>query len=353
MIEQQIPPPIRSSLRSRYPMQTLVPIDSGMSGARVYRYNSIGGESLALRCWPTKTSLRRVEEIHRIIGHVRSSGFHGVPESLPVTDQGATAWVDAQKNVWELARWMPGDPLNADTPWQWIQKGAEAIGRFHRATRDLGQTFGKCAAVASRLDRLAQLKARLDAAMQRPLDRTLPPPWREPLTSATSWLRSHWARASLSAEQRLKHWENIAVANQLVLRDVHREHILFVDEADGGKSVSSIIDFDAIRMDTPVTDLSRWMTSFTLWPQDFETLWETILAGYRIGRAFYDQDQEWDQITRSKDFVFLLAQTSTLISLANWIVWILGESRHFSNQSRVGARISELVRQVSDTSPAR
>ncbi len=127
---------------------------------------------------------------------------------------------------------------------------------------------------------------------------------------------------------------------QYVLRDIHRDHILFTDREPTG-----LIDFDAVRMDTPATDLARWVGSFHVPPgksgdREIEKVWEAALAGFRDENSLKSCPQRDLNVGLARDLCF----ATTWISLANWLVWVLCQQRAFpAGQNAVARRIGDLV----------
>ena len=126
---------------------------------------------------------------------------------------------------------------------------------------------------------------------------------------------------------------------QYVLRDIHRENLFF----EGGNP-SGLFDFDAARVDTPWTDLSRWIGSFVRGQPEDSLLWDEaveLFVGHDSGVS--ESEAEWGRC-----FVENLHEVSTWISLGNWLVWLIAEGRDFEVSSQVTAdRIDRLTHLVS------
>ena len=123
---------------------------------------------------------------------------------------------------------------------------------------------------------------------------------------------------------------------QYVLRDVHRDHVLFTDQKPTG-----LIDFDAIRVDTPSTDLARWVGSFLDGRKETEMLWETALAGFYDVYSLNGKSKVAIDHRLAKDICF----STTWISLVNWLDWLLCQQRSFPpGPEFVAARVRELIR---------
>ncbi|GAB5514409.1 MAG: phosphotransferase [Rhodopirellula baltica] len=142
-----------------------------------------------------------------------------------------------------------------------------------------------------------------------------------------------------------------------VLRDVHREHILFDESRE---TVNGIIDHDAMDWDCPVVDLARWAGSF---PVQLEGLLsasrlELAVEGYnRISSAncgveLADGGQARSFLVKSPtpEEIALgatLLRLNAWVGMANWVDWIgLRRRVFFSSPERLSSRISGLIDSV-------
>ena len=138
----------------------------------------------------------------------------------------------------------------------------------------------------------------------------------------------------------LSQYANQNVRIQYVLRDIHREHILFSDHEPSG-----LIDFDAVRMDTSATDLARWVGSFSVLAGkssdlEIEKVWDAALAGFHDQNSLISGPQTEFNVAMARDLCF----ATTWISLGNWLVWLLCQQRAFPPGPKVvAARIRELT----------
>src|SRR5690242_7741031 len=86
----------------------------GFSGARLWRLETSRGP-LCLRRWPEEHPSREgLEFIQAVLRHVTSEGFALVLGPLD-TQQGA-GYVEHDRHLWELTRWMPGEANYRQVP---------------------------------------------------------------------------------------------------------------------------------------------------------------------------------------------------------------------------------------------
>jgi Ser/Thr protein kinase RdoA (MazF antagonist) len=349
-------------------------VSGGLSGSVVYRCERLG-ESYALKRWPAGTTARRVDEVHAVIAQARRS-LKIVPELR--TSSLASTRLSYDGFHYELATWMPGEPLEDSPPQQppgivvpgfdadppspvepspvesshaesspdaqppqqsprrmlaAVEAGGEAIARFHDAVERFGQQSAPPPAVLRRLGRIEKLKTELPEAIRR--RETLSPT----LRSAADWLQREGPRRLAAAHETLGQWAGRMVPCQMVLRDVHRGHILFRDAA-----VSGVVDFDAVGHDTIAADLARWTAGFCDPRLDPGEVLDAAVAGYRrLGHVSACQ----------RDLAEAISNASWVILVANWVVWSALGQRNFSAcKDLVDRRVSDLMRRMSTCAAA-
>ena len=340
------------------------------------------GHTYAVKRWPPATTAARVLDVHRVLLGGRQNGCRFLPAYQPGGD-GETVIRD-RTGIWEVAEWMPGEPLNAQASATEIEAGASAIAYFQRSVLSFGAKLQPPPAVLARLQRVAELKPKMAAICDFPdfhgwgLGPTESGKMTaesvrlaEAVRAARSLMAEHWSLVAERIRVDLSRYRQRSLATQFVLRDIHRDHLLFRD----GK-VTGMIDFDALRVDTPTTDLSRWVMGFlapepspapepSLAPEprgdfpgharlseprpqrltDTDTsrfdrrrheVWAAALAGFRQVSPFSNEEA---RLARSLLF------SSVWISLANWLGWLVLEQRVFKADPGVVAnRIGDLTR---------
>lgn len=319
---------------------TIRRLASGFSGAQVFRCE-VAGNVYALKRWPAATKAARVDEVHEVIRRARRS-LCVIPELIPtLLGQTRLSW---DSHHYELSRWMPGSPADDSAEWlQAVERGAAVIAGFHDSTRCWGETDSPPAAVLRRLSRIEELRQRLPQAVARPQAST------PTLARAADWLRLHGLRSLEEAARLLGPWATRLVPTQIVLRDIHRHHILF----DQGHP-SGLVDFDALGNDTIATDLARWVSGFlspvgpaemtiglelpTARPTADEAVWRAAWAGYQQRGPISDQEC---------DLAKAIAQASWVVQLSNWVVWTqLGERDFSDSWPAVDRRVEEILRRM-------
>ncbi|MCO8121878.1 phosphotransferase [Stieleria sp. TO1_6] len=341
-----IPIDVKRRLLDLHQIRSVQPMPPGNSGAVLFRCQ--GDQAFALRGWPIETAVERVREIHQVISTAARSCTL-LPQYASLPPDGPTYLVDRQGRIWELASWLPGQPFPYDATFEQIADGAAAIATVHRHLQPIGQSQRPAAAIDQRIRRTRQLSDLLPTLFDINLEGRLNPLVAGEVSTARELLRRNWHTSAQRILETLLPQASRPRGLHYVLRDIHREHALVV----GGR-ISGIIDFDALRVDTPAADLSRWATSFSVFSQDSARTIDCVLAGYfgiqpleqKPASAIVTDFPPADTNVFGPDFrtlVETLATSSLWISLANWVVWLVIESRQFPDFQSVALRLRRLI----------
>jgi hypothetical protein len=314
-------------------------IEPGFSGGRVWRVGTAGGDR-AVKAWPVGVTTDRVTMVHRL----QRIAVAIVPE-LDSND-GDTFFNDGNR-VWESASWIPGTPLPVDAAAERILDCTTAIASFHKRVCHLDNSLGIAPAITQRISATRSIEQKIQNL--RPADDSNLP------TSVQNVLRAAIERTwrnGPGAMRQIRHSMDQHARHPLpliwCLRDVHREHLL----VDGDRM--GIIDLDAVRVDTPATDLSRWLGSFRISgdsaPDGF---------GVEIVRAAIER---WADEMQNRTFlgsspvrlISDLLWSTAWISLAQWSIWVGCEERSFEvSPERLANRIGFWLDRVNSLEPLR
>ncbi len=321
---------------------TVEPMLPGFSGASVFRCSDKFERCYALKRWPGGTSTERVRWVHGVITAARAAGCDLLPR-LYVARTGSTVVVD--DGCWELAEWISGEPLPRAASMNQVAEGAAAIARFHRATLMTRQSSdpSRCVSpsVVARLKRLHELDRELPRALAGRVPPDVGMKLESELSRAAELLRRQWSARHADLSRQLHRWSNSPVAVQAVLRDVHRDHVLFSPNTAGQLVARAIIDFDAVRADGPGVDLARWVASFRE---------SSLIAADRLHQSVAGYRAQWQLNNDQVALAETLLNVSMWVNLANWVVWLVLGTRTFVNDElAIASRISEISDQVSDS----
>lgn len=318
----------------------------GLSGGWVGKCMTANRETYALKRWPEGVTQSRVAEVHRVVRYAASRGCSvvAVPQSVIRKPKGAAespTFAEFSGRYWEISTWRDGRSEDAAASLEKIRQGAAVIAEFHACVSPLTVRSQVAPAVLDRLNRLDERSAKIASLDESALQDVANAELRRTLLDATQLVHWKWDEVRPRIHRSLSQYHDRKVRTQYVLRDVHREHLLFQQ----GR-VSGLIDFDALRVDTPATDLARWVGSFLGGPHDAGEVWEAGLAGFRSNSTLKNDKETEFEAQMAADLCF----ASVWISLANWLVWLLRERRDFQAQpTTLSSRIGELVRLASVT----
>ena len=309
-------------LTSDLAINRIHPVEPGMSGAAVFRCFDDHNQSFALKRWPKQTSPKRVREIHRVQTVARQNGCDLVPKLITFGNEHTVTLAGGY--LWELAQWIPGIALASDAAPEQIALGAAAIGRFHHCVRELGtECVPVPPALIRRANRVRELGELLPQIVRDGHLEHHSPLVAAALGRAVTLLSNHWPIARRRLQDLQENW--VGSLCQMVLRDIHREHLLMLQDTPAG-----IIDFDAIRADTFITDLARWVGSFLVGRSDCDSIWNAVAVEYFQTCPSCGCDQDAIVLLAKK-----LHSTTVWISLANWAVWLGLECRNFDARPEI------------------
>ncbi len=295
------------------------------SGVRLWRVE-FGDRMYALRQFPAGSPDReRLARIHGVLRHVRAEGLRLVPE-IQSTDSGRT-FVEFGGSLWELSEWMPGSAVDREALTnEQIAAAMRALAEFHRAVESYrAPTISISPAVIERQQYLADLLA---GGARRLLDAVERTHWPE------FQLRARRALVAVS-EQGPDVAARLAAVQQPTplmdcIRDVWREHVLFV-----GERVTGIIDYGAMREESPAADVARLLGSLS----------GRCLDRWHLGLGAYRQVRPLSELETT--LATVLDASGRLLGAMNWVRWVAAEHRQFNSPAAILERLDELV-EVND-----
>ena len=115
-------------------------------------------------------------------------------------------------------------------------------------------------------------------------------------------------------------------------RDIWSDHVLFCDE-----TVTGIIDYGAMRLDTPVIDIARLLGSYEAMT---EGSWEVGITAYTAVLQLEDAERLMSE---------QLARINVVLSAMQWLDWLFVRKREFSDSAAVEQRVELLCSQIRRT----
>jgi homoserine kinase type II len=202
------------------------------------------------------------------------------------------------------------------------------LAKFHASVADfpavppLASSRGVAPAVTQRLARLSELQyGGIELLARSITDST----WPDFAAIAREFAAVLPAAVPI-AIARLAPLAEVPLPLQPCIRDVWHDHVLFV-----GDQVTGLIDFGAMDIDTPTTDIARLLGSLV---GDDECSWQEGLNAYSNVRPLSATERS---VISARDVA------STILAGCNWIRWIYLENRHFDDRPPIIARVERLL----------
>jgi Ser/Thr protein kinase RdoA (MazF antagonist) len=298
----------------------------GFSGSSLWQVLADDSPPLCLKRWPAShPPPARLPWIHSVLEQVCRQGLNLVPEPQRTPTGNTTC--ELAGSTWELMTWLPGAADFVEKPSAArLQAAFRALARVHQALSacDLRHLPANrtTPALDDRITRwhtlqtggLAQIAAAVHAQRIPALD-----------DLAHHWLTLHPCLPAPALAQLIAANQQ-AWPQQPVLRDVWSDHVLFV-----GDEVTGFIDFGAMRVDTPLTDVARLLGSLAGSNQHQR---HVALAAYGEVLPLSAADQS---------LIHLLDQTGNLLAGWNWLQWLYLERREFPSLPAVRQRLQHLL----------
>jgi Ser/Thr protein kinase RdoA (MazF antagonist) len=297
----------------------------GLSGARLWRYESGLGQLVA-RAWPPGgRTIADVRQIHAWLRLTQTLGFVAVP----LADSRGRTVHELCGLIWDVSPWMPGTAHpGRNPPPMTLRAGLTGLATFHRILSVCSKS-GPSPGLVQRLRELEEFLSGGDVNVEHALNRAPKSDLRE---SARQWLQlARWHAPRLLDPLRR------ALANTLrlqpCLRDARPDHFLF----DHGQ-LTGLIDFGAMGVDAVACDLARLLAEWAGGDRDVRA---AAIEAYHDVRPLDDTETA---------LIRLFEETAALLGGHHWIRWHFLEGRVFDDRdaatrgiNRGLERLAELV----------
>lgn len=303
----------------------------GFSGARFWRCQAAGMD-WCIRRWPLGTSRERVDWIHSVIAGVASRAVSedGQCEWLAVAqrDESGRSSLMFDGAIFEVAPWLPGVANYWTEPSdEKLVNAMQALATWHAVAADVGE--GQVAVSPGVSMRVSRCESLLEGQLER-LAAAGAADQREYVRYASERLVAGFRKVAGPLLPRLRLAADREWRQQLCLRDIWHDHVLFV-----GDTVTGMVDYDAMRIESAVGDVARLLGSLV--GNDRESH-RRGLAAYSAVRPLADDEQEllsiWD------------ASNAAMGGL-QWIEWMCVDRREFDDQAAVARRLEQHVERIA------
>lgn len=297
----------------------------GWSGSRLWRVSTPGGD-YCLRRWPRQhPSPQQLVLIHTVMARA-ARDLPAVP--LPQTTTGGATFVEQGGHLWELVTWRPGKADYRDHPSrQRLRAALQTLALFHTlAGRDHNVEPSVPPALQERRERWAECSVSEVATIERSLQHALG----NEIDSLAPRLLQLAPAAHDAPERNPGRWLCPKLPLQPAVRDIHHDHVLFT-----GDEVTGLIDFGAMRIDTPLADVARLVGSLA---GDDRAARQFALDAYSELRPLSEMERQ---------FVDLLDETGLILSAFNWLTWLYVERRDMGPAAPIARRLTEIAQRLA------
>ncbi len=294
----------------------------GFSGSRLWRVQT-EMNTYCLRRWPRPhPSRNQLAWIHDTLHQVAAAGCSFVP--APLASRENTTWIERDGFLWELAPWMPGaaDFHQHPTP-ERLRAALTSLARWHiAASRPAADRSGCSPGLQRRLEQIESLNDDVLLRSQQAIDNR----WGRSTEERCREILQAVPRLTESVRPQVRQATQVVLHLQPCIRDVWHDHILFL-----GDSVSGIVDYGAMAVDTVVGDIARLLGSLA----------GNHAADWEIGVNAYHHVRPLE--ARERELICTFDHCNNLLSGLNWIRWLYLEKRQFENRSGVFRRVSAIA----------
>lgn len=340
----------------------------GYSGALFWKVRGAKGEFCLRRWTPQCPTLEQLQFIHAVLWYANQEGFRKTPQ--PVETLEYLSYVADERYFWQLEPWMRGasDFHHQPSP-ERIAAAMMALAEFHQSVRHfpLSQSAGGSSLLAShekallewnsgRFEQLRQAmewqktkKRRMTAAFSEPkvlfisdlsdsngsgvgrignvATIVFPTSLAEesPLPTLASRILDSVEAIHHSLLIQLVRCGNYSVPLQPCIRDIHAEHVFFVQN-----QVTGFIDFEAMQADNVAVDVARLLGSLTT----CDPLgWVLGLAAYESVRPLSEEERE---------MVYLCRKSHLAVTALRWLDYIFTQKNSVKCSANMFHRLKNM-----------
>ena len=264
----------------------------GFTGAKVWRGDFERNPDFALKRWPSGVTAEHLRQLHYWMTTARTAGCQFVPTVIQTVANDSV--LSTSSRCWDVTTWMPGQAdFHIRPTSEKLVSVCDAVARLHRAWFGRSIRSAPCPAVDRRLhllDTWAGRRNSFDFTWLTVVNRAI-------LTRSLTLVDERIASCRTS----LRRWQTVSVPVFPCHCDLWHGNVLFE-----GEHVSAVIDYGALKLDSPAVDLARLLGDF-VGPNSLQ--FDEIVNRYRSAKPPVDVPLE---------LVRVLAETGLVCALANW-----------------------------------
>jgi hypothetical protein len=330
-------------------------VDSGLSAGRVWKISVGSSEepiNFALKAWGLSSEHQsRIESILHFQSLLQKNNLAKIVPAVMEWQPGRRVQL-ADGDLWTITSWLPGKPLAMDelpASDGLMQQAVDVLAELHIAGLEFTGKVGESPGMAKRIDKLSHwafeepegaFKKWLQCKKAVSIDFDASRVWQELEQPIARGLKFKVLIPMLLQSITAKDKHHHLLCVQLV-GDLWRQNILVHDGC-----ISGIIDFGASRVDWPMLEVVRWLSS---WAAFDDARLESLLNEYdkRIETSLLSRETSFLRHTQNKIDIGEFRQLDRLCTWAaflQWLDWLREERFDLATlKSHVLPRIKELV----------
>ena len=197
------------------------------------------------------------------------------------------------------------------------------LAEFHLAARHAGECkTARSPSIATRLEFVVQL----DGGLWRAIHEAVSSRASTAFAPRARQLLAAYAQRAAPLRAELTALESTQFALHTCHGDLWHDHVLY-----NGPDVSGFIDFGAMRIDSPASDLARLLGSLA---KDDRALWDAGFAAYASRAPLNDAERR---------LAVTIDHANVLLAGMNWLKWLFIEQRQFEDPQRVQQRLDAIL----------
>ncbi len=299
--------------------------NGGYSGADLWKIKDAEA-AFCLRCWPRQMQDRsKLMWIHHVLNHAFKHGCKYL--ATPLVDAGGDSLIRFQDRFWQLEHWMPGEASFWDSPTnQKLENAMFALAEFHKATAALREADRPSNSIQNRIHVLHGWWAggnptndllELEALVSRNSN--------DPLSDFGRAICSRFRKICPEIGRHLYEAASVNCLAQPIFADIWHDHVLF-----SGSKVTGVVDFGAMRVDSPAGDVARLLGSLV---GDDRQRWEFGLEVYKKASETTHFDEK---------LVSIFDRSTTLLAGMNWLRWLFLDRTEFDAKKPILNRLERI-----------
>jgi homoserine kinase type II len=293
----------------------------GWSGSRLWRLKDAAGRELCLRRWSLEHPTRdRLRLIHSVLSGM---AFELPIVAFPLRTAAGGTFVEHEGHLWELTHWLPGKADFHVRPTRpRLRNAMSALAKFHELAARYQRQVGLAPTIDDCRRRMKTLRVKGWALIEQSI-LTL-------LGNALDDRRQRLFHLAQQAFARPQLVERLAAVSEVfvqpAIRDIHHDHLLFT-----GDDVTGIVDFGAMRIDTPLTDIARLIGSLV--GDDFNAR-QFACDAYGELRPLTETDRL---------LIDLLDEIGLGFAALNWLIWLYVDRRDMGPIEPIARRLDAII----------